>query len=237
VSLSSEASEAMRKAYLEIYLLAGYLEDGRIIASMADETRLQTETILQENRAELFRAGVPEKWVNEIELPLVGLIDEAARNSPVTGLKERWRPIQFRKFGHEEVGRVVFDHLKELRMSPDTPVEVLEVYARCISVGFRGIYAVIGEEGLRILEEGLRNELIRRLGTLPALSRHLSSGPDGQDGPRILEPRWIAAIAGALVLLVALGMTAFLSIDANQIEGTLRTMLVKSPGGAEVAPK
>lgn len=224
MSFSPEASRAIREAYLDLYLVASRFLEGHVKPAQVRAIRAQTELALKKQRETLFRAGIPEEWVNEVQLPVVGLMDESARRSPTPGVADGWQSLQYPLYGHEIVGRITFEHLEKLRADSDTPLEVLEVYMRCLALGFQGEYAPHRLEDLKILNEGLRNELNRRMGKLPPLSPHLATGSALTEVPHIIRPLWIAGLALGTVLTLGLILTIMLSLDARQAEKQLRLM-------------
>lgn len=225
MSFSPEASRAIREAYLDLYLVASRFLEGHVKPAQVRAIRAQTEAAIKKQRESLFRSGIPEEWVNEVQLPVVGLMDESARRSPTPGVADSWQSLQYPLYGHEIVGRITFEHLEKLRLDTETPIEVLEVYMRCLAMGFQGEYAPHRLEDLKILNEGLRNELNRRFGKLPPLSPHLTTGSALTDMPHIIRPLWIAALALVSVLTLGLVLTITLSLDARQTEKALRTLI------------
>lgn len=215
MSLAPQASRAVREAYLDLYLLAARFREGNVKPPQVQRLRQGIEASLNAHRERLFRAGVPEQWVNEIQLPVIGLMDESARRSPTPGVADNWASIQFPFYGHENVGRISFEHLDKLRSDSDTPLEVLEVYMRVLAMGFQGEYAPHRLEDLKILNEGLRNELNRRVGKLPPISPHLERGGAIVETPSILRARWIVALAAGAVLGLAVLLTIMLGTEAR----------------------
>lgn len=235
MSFTADGSRAIRESYLDLYLVAARFLEGHVKPAQVRAIRAQTEASLKKQRDLLFRSGVSEEWVNEVQLPVVGLMDESARRSPTPGVADGWQSLQFPLYGHEIVGRITFENLEKLRANPDTPLEVLEVYMRCLAMGFQGEYAPHRLEDLKILNEGLRNELNRRMGKLPPLSPHLQTGSALTDMPHIIKPGYIAALALGSVLTLGLILTIMLSIDARQAEKSLRALITGQESPAEGA--
>ncbi|MFM7201053.1 MAG: DotU family type IV/VI secretion system protein [Myxococcota bacterium] len=225
MSFTPDGSRAIREAYLDLYLMAARFLEGHVKPTQVRNLRAAAENGIKKTREQLFRAGIPEEWVNEVQLPVVGLLDESARRCPTPGVADQWQSLQYPLYGHELVGRISFEHLEKLRNDPETPVEVVEVYMRVLALGYQGQYSPHRLDDLKILNEGLRNELNRRMGKLPPLSPHLGSSMGKTETPPVLKPTWIAAIALAAVLTLGMVLTIMLSLEARQAEAQLRSLI------------
>ncbi|NJL50919.1 MAG: hypothetical protein HC909_04595, partial [Blastochloris sp.] len=100
-----------------------------------------------------------------IEPVLAALLDESAQLSSARDCAETWmaRLLQYEHYKHSNLGRDFFDRLEALRQRPDTPLSLLEIYARCLAWGFEGRYREEDRlEDLRVLRDALRAELLHR---------------------------------------------------------------------------
>ena len=161
------------------------------------------EASLQDHRDQLFSARVPESLVNKVQLPVICLLDEAAKRDPAFG--QAWGEMQHAGHGNLEGGEVFFQQLKEHLANPRTRVEVLEVYARCLFLGFQGMDAGDAKQ-LQTRRESLRNDLRDRLGPLPPLSPHVRPPATRRPLRPLLAWHWVGVISILLLSVLALGL-------------------------------
>lgn len=109
--------------------------------------------------------GKPTAAVMDAKYAVCALLDETILSSG-TALAERWAraPLQLRHFGEHLAGEGFFQRLERLRLDPQRQREVLEVYLRCLLLGFKGKYLLEGEELLKLLKHRLRQELMQAKG-------------------------------------------------------------------------
>jgi len=121
--------------------------------------------------------GFTKDAVDQAKYALVALIDEVVLASK-SGLREEWlrRPLAAELFSEFNAGEEFFQRLEQLsrggRLDPQT-LGVLEVYATCLSLGFRGMH--IDQSGVERLRE-----------ILFSLSRRINEGRENLP----LAPHW-----------------------------------------------
>lgn len=221
-----ESDTALRRAYRELFLLSGWMREGYVGGQRAAPVRLFIEDSLKVQRRELLRAGLDEELVAEAQLAVIALLDESANGSPVRDFAEGWQreTLQYTYYSHNNLGRDFFERLDERRSRPDTPVSILEHYARCLAWGFAGRYRQENRLGdLRVLRETLHNDLQRRLGLPPPLSSPIAELAKLPPPPVIVGAPWVLGIGTGLILLCGLVLSLLLYWQAGDAVHILRT--------------
>lgn len=153
---------------------------------------------------------------------LCAFIDEAVLNT-VWGSNSPWANQSLLSSLHNETsgGEKFFVILDNLLRDPNANLDLLELMFICISLGFKGQYAVM-ERGLEKLEE-LRNivfeHIRRRRGEFPQdLSPHWQSHLSKRTTLRNYIPLWVvAAVATALLFAIFIGFTVVLDDTADPV--------------------
>lgn len=215
--MSGEATQALRTAYVDLFWLAGRLRAGEVSGLRTPDVRTWADGMLRQQRRTLLRADVDDLIVDDAELALIALLDESAQLSSARDCAEAWmtRLLQYEHYKHSNLGRDFFDRLESQRQRSDTPLPLLEIYARCLAWGFEGRYREENRiEDLRVLRDALRAELLHRLPTPP-----LCTAMNDQAVPPPLAPIFKASavlgLAASLVLLIGLLLTGLLYFRAN----------------------
>jgi type VI secretion system protein ImpK len=169
---------------------------------------------------------------------LCTFIDEAVLNT-LWGSSSTWASQGLLSTLHNETrgGETFFVILDKLLRDPNASVDLIELMFICISLGFKGSYAVM-DRGHEKLEE-LRNivfEHIRRYrGEFPQeLSPHWQSQSGQRASLRHLVPLWVVvAVASALLLVIFIGFTVVLDDTADPVyealEGIAKSTKVDLP--------
>lgn len=210
--MSPEATQALRTAYVDLFWLAGRLRAGEVPGHRTPDVRTWADGVLRQQRRTLLRADVDDPIVNDAEMAVIALLDESAQLSSARDCAEAWmaRLLQYEHYKHSNLGRDFFDRLEALRQRHDTPLSLLEIYARCLAWGFEGRYREEDRlEDLRILRDALRAELLHRLPTPP-----LCAPMSDRSAPPPLAPMFrtpsVLGLAASLVLLIGLLLTGLL---------------------------
>jgi len=209
MALHSAASRRLRLSYVDVFIIVEGLREGRFKPNLIPGIRQKAERLLNQERQELLAAGVPDIWLESLQMPFVALLDEAARHSSNQEIAAQWESLQYPLYRAENLGSRVFDELARVRSDPAVPVEVLEVYLRCFAAGFKGQYAPDRMHELGQLRDGLRHLVHQRMGEPPPLSTGFLETIQVEAGAPMLRPYWPWATAGAICLMVTL-FTGFL---------------------------
>lgn len=226
-ALSPTAALALRRAYLDLFLLASRLMAGAGRPQDALPLRDNAQRSLEQQRAQLLPAGVPESVVNEAQLAISCLLDEAAMRD--RGFGASWPALQRPQQQDLSGGEAFFQHLAVLRQGG--PLELFEIYVRCVLLGFQGMYAPDRLRDLQILKDALRTELSGRLGAAPPLSPHLQDLGGRQDVRPLLGWHFAPAVAIALLCVVVLGLYVRLSGQSRETTQQIEQLGKAAAGG------
>jgi type VI secretion system protein ImpK len=166
-------------AFQEVFTAIVRLRYNRQPVTNAESFRNQLKQALQRADQEARSGGYKPEDVRQVLFAVVAFLDESVLSSknPIFADWPRL-PLQTELFGHQIAGEVVFQELQKTLARPDSPEgsDVLEVYALCLLLGFRGRYAAGGAGDLQSLVSAIQ-EKIRRV-----------RGPSGPLAPRGLLP-------------------------------------------------
>ncbi|WP_200196194.1 type IVB secretion system protein IcmH/DotU [Halorhodospira abdelmalekii] len=126
-----------------------------------------------------------------------GAVDESARGHWLA------QPLQLELFGEQNAGHHFFERLEALRSDPQRYLEVLKLYCAALQLGFEGAYSLRGEQPLRALEQGLR-EQIEAFGGPPSL--HLPAPPPVPQQRRTFAwrcPYWVLLLLATAIVTAA----------------------------------
>ncbi len=108
---------------------------------------------------------------------IVAYLDETilTQNQPAFADWRR-KPLQEELFGVHIAGEIFFQNLEKIIRQPDSlpGADLLELYALCISLGFRGRYSAGGQAELKRIVDACMDKCRRIRGAMPAL------GPAGE---------------------------------------------------------
>ncbi len=156
-------------------------------------------------------------------------IDEAVLNT-IWGSDSIWTNQSLLSTLHNETsgGETFFVILDRLLQDPNGDLDLLELIFICMSLGFKGKYAVI-DRGYEKLEEKrniVYDHIRRRRGDFPmALSSHWQSPSNQKNTLRNFIPLWVvAAVASALLLSVFLGFTLVLDESTDPVYESLNKL-------------
>ncbi len=226
MNLTAEANQALRTAYTELFWLAERLRKGDVPAARTSDVRTYAEGLLRQERRTLLRADVDDQVVSDAEMAVIALLDEAAQHSPVRECAEQWmaRLLQYEHYHHSNLGRDFFDKLDVLRQRPDTPLPLLEIYARCLTWGFAGRYREENRlHDLGVLRDALRVELGHRMSNPPLCPPLQDRTPLPPAAP-LFAASWVLGLGASLLLLVGVILTACLYFRASATTSALQKL-------------
>lgn len=231
--IKANATEALRLAYTNLFLLAGRLRSGEVPAARVDTIRGAALSELQEQRRILMRADLDDQSIDDVEMAVIAIVDESAQISPNRDCAEQWlaSSLQYKRYRHTNLGRDFFVRLEVLRARPDTPLALLEIYMRCLTFGFEGKYREEKRiDDLRSLRESLQAELLHRMGTPASLSSPLEAiSPPPPPAP-IFSGFAVFGLATALVMFVGVLLTALLTINSSSTVSSLHEIQNRTSG-------
>jgi type VI secretion system protein ImpK len=100
--------------------------------------------------------------IQQVKFALVAFIDETIITSNWSE-KQNWmaNPLQLRLYNRFDLGEEFFKKLEELRMRSRSNSQVLEVYYLCLVLGFKGQYAIVEQDKLRMIINEVYQDLQR----------------------------------------------------------------------------
>lgn len=168
----------------------------------ADLQRRISEQIRAFERRAVDSGGAPD-YVQAARYALCSAVDEAVLTTD-WGAESAWSQQSLLSQFHNDVwgGEKVFEMLEELRRTPQRTIDVIELIAYLIGLGFEGRYKVM-EGGAPLLED-LRRELFREIRIArEARPQELHAARQGRmtgRGLRRYVPIWVVASVCTLVL-------------------------------------
>lgn len=184
-----------------------------------------------ENNARLM--GVNNDVTYTSRYLLCTFIDEAVLNT-LWGSSSTWGSQSLLSTLHNETsgGETFFIILDKLLRDPNASLDLIELIFICISLGFKGSYAVMdrGHEKLEELRNVVFEHIRRRRGEFPQeLSPHWQSQSSQRTSLRNFVPLWVVvAVASALLLVIFIGFTMVLDGTADPVFEALEN-IGKSP--------
>lgn len=160
---------------------------------------------------------------------LCAFIDEAVLNT-IWGSSSVWAQQGLLSTLHNETsgGETFFVILDRQLKEPNASLELLELMFVCISLGFKGRYAVLnrGQEKLEELRNIVFEHIRQRRGEFPReLSPHWQSQSGQQRRLRQFIPLWVVvSIACAILLAIFIGFTMVLEERAEPVYQTLENI-------------
>jgi type VI secretion system protein ImpK len=163
-----------------------------------DRRRLVTEvgTLVATTRKRGLAAGLDPRSVDDAGYAFVAAIDEAVLASACT-FRAEWEsePLQMTLFGDHLAGDHFFERLEQLRERGTSQLLVVEVFHRCLTLGFRGRYHLGGDDKLRYLLARLAEEIARARPDTGPLAPHWARPDSAQfELRRIVSPLVLAAL-------------------------------------------
>lgn len=196
-------------AMQEVLTATARLRSGKQVAADAEAFRAHLRTLVAAAQQEARQAGYPDDDVNLALFAVVAFADESVLNSqqPMFAGWSR-RPLQEELFHTNRAGELFFDYAQHAMQrppggAPGQLADLLEVFALCLVLGFRGRYAHAPGEA-----RGAAAPLLARVRELrgdPGPLAPAWSPAAVVVAPNVRDP-WVprlAALAAAALLLTA----------------------------------
>lgn len=186
-------------AFGEVFALAQGL---RAVEGDAAHLRREALRTLDDERRRLRSLGIDLETIEAFEAPVVALVDESGHGH----FPGEWVSVSGERFGHETFGEGFFLTLDALMSAPESPSPLLFAYARALTLGFRGRYALGDDAILKDRIESLLALIDRR--TPPSQPSEPGPPEPAPGGLTSLPPPWLIltawGIATSLVCLMRL---------------------------------
>jgi type VI secretion system protein ImpK len=128
-------------------------------------------------------------------------------------------PLQEEMFGHHVAGETFFENLEKLLSRQDTHdvADVLEVYALCLLMGYKGRYGMSGPDATRPIIDSTLDKIRRIRGPLVGLSPAWAV-PEGGVVAAKRDP-WVSRLAIGALSCVILGIVFFVIFKMRLLSG------------------
>lgn len=182
------------------------------------------------------QAGIDPDDTLDAKYAFCAAVDETVLRSQPS-IRSAWeaRPLQLRMFGNQLAGEQFFDRLEELRIKGRPRLQSLEVYHMCLLLGFRGRYAINGEEKLSYVCARLGEEIARMRGGARPFAPH-AGRPDQVANllRRDLSLWLLCGVFGLAGMAAYGGLRASLSHTADEAMAPYNDLVHLPPQAASV---
>ena len=172
----AQGRENLALIYQEVLTAITRFRSNRQVATDAGVFRNQMKAAIRAAEAAAMASAYPVEDTRLATFAVVAFLDESILNSgnPVFADWPRM-PLQEELFGGHTAGEIFFHCIDRLLARGDSAqvADVLEVFALCLELGYRGRYSLSGQEGVRPV-----------LGAIAEKMQRIRGGP----GP--LSPNW-----------------------------------------------
>jgi type VI secretion system protein ImpK len=208
-SAPAQGRETLALIYQEVLTAITRFRSNRQAVTDAGAFRNQMKVALSAAERTGTARGYPAEETRLATFAVVALLDESILNSnnPIFADWPRM-PLQEELFGGHTAGEIFFQCIDRLLARSDSPhlADVLEVFALCLLLGYRGRYSLSGPEGIRAVLEAITEKMQRIRGGVRPLSPTWSPPQDGlrSRGYDLWVRRLALGAVGFLVLVVVL---------------------------------
>lgn len=210
---STPGAGMLAQALQEGFTATVRLRTNRQQAPDAATFRSHIKGLVAAANQQAIAVGYDRRMVKLAIHAFIAFLDESVLNAPQPMFADWARqPLQEEVFGEHRAGETFFDNLSQL-LAEDASQEladVLEVYALCLELGFRGRYSAGNAGELHRLSESARRKIQRIRGDSGPLSP-LWAPPQGERVTTVGDP-WLprlTVVAGALFGLALLLFVIF----------------------------
>ena len=204
-------TENLAYIYQQILTVIVRVRTNRQAVSDANSFRANILSGLRATEKDAIKKAYAPDDIRTATLAAVGFLDESILNSnnPVFS---NWHsmPLQEEMFGHHLAGETFFENLEKLMVRPDSNdvADVLEVYALCMLMGYKGRYGLSGPEATRPLIDSALEKIRRIRGPLRGLSPSWAV-PEGGVVMSGRDP-WVLRLAYGALACVVLAIFLFM---------------------------
>jgi type VI secretion system protein ImpK len=226
-------TEGLAMLYQGAFTGAVRIQGHRQQVGSAVALRQRMKDVLAEIDREALRRGYTREQISQSSFAFVAFLDEVILSSD-DPCRDDWakRPLQEDLFGISTAGEQLFVRLDNLLNSPDSPqiIDVVEVYALCLLLGFQGRYTTLGGADLTLYAERVQQRIERYRGVNHDLS---PAGGLPDEIIRVSEPdqltRRVKFFVGGITALATILYFTFaiqLLLKTTQVERLLLRLVV-----------
>ncbi len=216
----AQGRENLALIYQEVLTAITRFRSNRQVATDAGVFRNQIKAAIRAAEAAAMASAYPVEDARLATFAVVAFLDESILNSgnPVFADWPRM-PLQEELFGGHTAGEIFFHCIDRLLARGDSPqvADVLEVFALCLELGYRGRYSLSGQEGVRPVLSAMAEKMQRIRGGPGPLSPNWAP-PQDAVRTKAYDP-WARRLAfGALGFLV-LALLLFAGFKVSLMSG------------------
>lgn len=218
-------------ALQEPFTTIARLRDNKAVATDAESFRVRIKQVLSAAEADARAQGYDGEDVRFALFAVIAFLDETVLNSGQP-MFAQWpsRTLQEEVFGVHMAGELFFQYLQQLMTRPESPdlADMLEVYALCMLLGFKGRYSAVAGGDVQVLLRQIADLIERVRGKPGELSPRWR--PSQDDIGRRRDP-WVSrlAIAAATAALVAAGLFVYFTVSLRSGAADIRTETARLP--------
>jgi len=206
--------------YQEILTAITRLRSNRQAVSDAGSFRNQIKTAISSAESVSTHKGYTTEDTRLATFAVVAFLDESILTSNNAIFKDWPRmPLQEELFGLHTAGEMFFQCLDRLLARSDSAqtADVLELYALCLALGYRGRYGLGGQEGVRAVVATVTDKLQRIRGGPRPLAPNWA--PPRDVAPQQAYDPWVRRLAAGAIGLFSLAVLLFVGFTIALIMG------------------
>jgi type VI secretion system protein ImpK len=213
-------TENLAYIYQQILTVIVRVRQNRQGVADANAFRANIQAGLRSAEKDAVKKAYAPDDIRNATLAVVAFLDESILNSnnPVFS---SWHsmPLQEEMFGHHVAGETFFDNLEKMLSRQDSHdvADVLEVYALCLLMGYKGRYGLSGPEATRPIIDSALEKIRRIRGPLVGLSPSWAV-PEGGAVVAKRDP-WVTRLAFGALGCVFLGILFFVAFKMRLLAG------------------
>jgi len=212
-------TENLAYIYQQILTVIVRVRQNRQAVSDANAFRANIQAGLRAAEKDAVKRAYNPEDIRTTTLAIVAYLDESIHNSS-NPVFSSWHsmPLQEEMFGSNIAGETFFENLDKLLARPDSHdvADVLEVSALCLLMGYKGRYALTGQDTRPVIDAAL--EKIRRVrGPLAGLSPSWSV-PEGAVVVAKRDPL-VRVFAFSALGCIILGILLFIGCKMRLLSG------------------
>lgn len=206
--------------YQEILTAIVRLRSNRQSVTDAGSFRNQVKAAIASAESIATHKGYTTEDTRLATFAVVAFLDESILTSNNPIFKDWPRmPLQEELFGRSTAGEMFFQCLDRLLARDDSSqnADVLEVFALCLALGYRGRYGLGGQEGIRSVVATATDKLQRIRGGGGFLSPHWAPPQDA--APQQTDDPWVRRLAFGTIGLFSLAILLFICFTIALVLG------------------
>lgn len=214
-------AENLAYIYQQILTVIVRVRQNRQSVENANAFRSNIQSGLRAAEKDAVKRGYAPDDIRAVTLAVVAFLDESILNSN-NAVFSSWQsmPLQEEMFGHHVAGETFFENLDKLLARHDAHdvADVLEVYALCLLMGYKGRYGLSDASATRPISDAAIEKIRRIRGPLAGLSPSWAV-PEGGVVVAKSDP-WVRRLAYAALGCFVFALLLFLVFKMRLLSGT-----------------